>query len=133
MGTEAAKISPMPMTNSTPYVLVVEDNLSLRDLYRSVLSAAGRDVIAVEDGLEALRMVASRRPGAIVLDLVLPGLNGREVYRRLKSSPETSHIPIVIITGGDMSDLPLDQSACFVLKKPITIAQLMAAVETVCA
>lgn len=121
----------MPLTNSTQYVLVVEDDRSLRDLYRSALSATGHEVIAVEDGLDALRMVGNRYPGAIVLDMVLPGLNGREVYRELKSNPETSHIPVVLVTGGDMSDLPLDESACFILKKPTTIAQLLAAVDTV--
>jgi DNA-binding response OmpR family regulator len=116
-------------TNPASYVLVVEDDLSLRDLYRSALRPSGHEVIAVEDGLDALRSVEIRRPDAIVLDMGLPGLNGREVYRELKSSPETSQIPIVIITGGDVSDLPLDQFACFVLRKPITIAQLIAAVE----
>jgi DNA-binding response OmpR family regulator len=117
------------LTNSTPYVLVVEDDLSLRDLYRTALRPAGHTVIAAEDGLEALRIVDNHRPAAIVLDLGLPNLGGRDVYKDLKARPETSHIPIVIITGGDMSDLPLDQFACFVLRKPFTIAQLIAAVE----
>lgn len=110
------------------YVLVVEDDTSVRDLYRSALRAVGYAVIGVEDGFDALRLVESQRPAAIVLDLGLPRLNGRDVYKEIKARPETRSIPIVVVTGNDTRDLNLDDFAC-VLRKPITMDRLVAAVD----
>src|SRR5688572_7854006 len=87
------------------YVLVVEDDPTLRELYRSTLALAGYWVVAVEDGIDALRRVEHRRPDALVLDLALPRVSGRDVERELRSNPETRDIPIVIVSGQDVSDL----------------------------
>ena len=110
------------------YVLVVEDDPTLRELYRSTLELAGYSVVAVEDGIDALRRVEHRRPDALVLDLALPRVSGRDVERELRSNPETRDIPIVIVSGQDVSDLNPDDFAC-VLRKPISPERLMIAVE----
>lgn len=112
--------------NST--VLVVEDDPGLRSLYRAALTSAGYAVIAVEDGLDALHRVANKAPNAVVLDLGLPRLNGRDVSRELKACPDTRDIPIVVVSGTDMHDLDLDDFAC-VLRKPIHPDALVYAVE----
>ena len=100
----------------------------MRELYRSVLRAVGYVVIAVGDGLDALRWMESDRPDAVVLDLGLPRLSGRDVHRELQSSPDTQDIPIVIVSGTDISDLDPKQFAC-ILKKPIRPEALIAAVQ----
>lgn len=100
----------------------------LRELYRSTLKAAGYAVVAVGDGVDALRRVEDERPDAVVLDLGLPRLNGRDVQRELKSAPDTKHIPIVVVSGSDTSDLDPDDFAC-VLNKPISADALIVAVE----
>jgi CheY-like chemotaxis protein len=110
------------------YILVVEDDPALRDLYRSSLRAAGYAVVGVEDGLEALKLVHIGKPRAVVLDLGLPRLSGREVSRQLRSDATTQHIPVMIVTGTDTSDLDPSQFAC-VLKKPISPDDLVDAVE----
>lgn len=69
------------------YVLVGENDASLRELYRSALRAAGYAVVAVEDGIDALRRVERARPEAVVLDLDLPRLSGRDVQKELKAGP----------------------------------------------
>ena len=111
------------------YVLVVEDDPMLRELYRSALRAAGYAVVAVGDGVDALRRVEDKPPDAVVLDLGLPRLNGRDVQRELKSAPDTKNIPIVVVSGSDTSDLDPRDFAC-VLSKPISADSLIVAVES---
>jgi len=118
----------VPAANLERYVLVVEDDPTLRELYRSSLRAAGYAVVAVSDGLDALRRVEREAPDAVVLDLALPRLGGRDVQKELKSAPDTKHIPIVVVSGTDTSDLDPDDFAC-VLNKPIDVDALIAAVQ----
>jgi len=108
-------------------VLVVEDDAGLRELYRSVLTAAGYRVIAVEDGVDALRQLETIHPGIIVLDLALPRLSGRDVQQELASHAETRDIPILVVTGTETRDLDTTGFAC-VLDKPIRPHTLVAAV-----
>jgi DNA-binding response OmpR family regulator len=109
-------------------ILVVEDDPQLRELYRTALKAAGYAVVAVEDGMDALRQIESAIPALVVLDLGLPRLAGRDVHLDLKARSATQHIPIVIVTGAETDDLDTSQFAC-VLRKPIDSSQLVAAVQ----
>jgi DNA-binding response OmpR family regulator len=109
-------------------VLIVEDDPQLRELYRVALRAAGYMISAVEDGADALRQIEQTRPALVVLDLALPRLNGRDVNCELKASSATRDIPVVVVTGTDMSDLDETQFAC-VLRKPCDPDRLVAAVE----
>jgi CheY-like chemotaxis protein len=108
-------------------ILVVEDDEHLRSLYRTALRAAGYAVYAVDDGIDALAFAEQTRPAAVVLDLGLPRLDGRDVQRELAAHPETSRIPIVVVTGQPIDD---DQTefAC-VLQKPVDADALVEAVE----
>ena len=110
------------------YVLVVEDDATLREISRSALRAAGYAVVAVEDGIDALRRVERARPEAVVLDLDLPRLSGRDVQKELKAGSHARHIPIVVVSGSDTSDLDPDNFAC-VLTKPVSADALVVAVQ----
>ncbi len=101
-----------------PRVLIVEDDPGLRDIYKAALTVAGYMVAAVGDGVDALRYVERHLPAAIVLDLGLPRLNGRDVQRELSSTPGTRSVPIVVVTGTEAADLDASQFAC-VLRKPV--------------
>ena len=107
-------------------VLVVEDDPDARAFYKTALSGAGYTVVAVEDGLDALRHVEVYRPSAIVLDLILPRVPGQDVYEELRANPATSTIPVVIVTGADVPDL--GAIAVRLLRKPVTGEALVAAV-----
>ena len=109
-------------------MLVVEDDPQLRELYRSALRYAGHLVIAVEDGVDALRQIELTTPAAVVLDLALPRVGGRDVHSELQSHPHTRRIPVVVVTGTDASDLDAKAFAC-VLRKPVSIDALVAEVE----
>jgi two-component system phosphate regulon response regulator PhoB len=109
-------------------VLVVEDDPALREMYRSVLRSAGYAVVAVNDGAAALRHVDSWRPSAVVLDLALPHVGGRDVHRELKTRNETRDIPVIVVSGTDMSDLDAAEFASL-LPKPIDPDALVRNVE----
>ena len=107
-------------------VLIVEDDPSLRRLYRTMLTVEGFAVVTAEDGFDALRTIEARRPDAIVLDLGLPYLGGRDVARELTANGGPHHIPIVVVTG-EAEDLNEADFDC-VLRKPVTSDQLIDAV-----
>ena len=109
-------------------VLVVEDDPPTRTLYREALAHASYNVIAVEDGLDALRRIAEARPDAVVLDLMLPRVGGWDVYKELRGNPATAHIPVVIVTGSDTRDLEPAASRYF-LRKPVSPDTLCAVVD----
>ncbi len=119
----------VPPAPAKPTILVVEDDAALRRLYRAALQGAGYPVVAVEDGLDALHCIDGQRPGAVVLDLALPRVAGRDVQRELAARPETSRIPIVVVSGGDTSDINPNDVAC-VLRKPVTAETMVSAVES---
>lgn len=115
-------------SRSAVRVLVVEDDPGLRDIYKTALTVAGYVVAAVEDGIDALRYLESYTPAAIVLDLALPRLNGRDVQRELRSDRDRRDVPIVVVTGSETGDLDPSHFAC-VLRKPIDPETLVEQVE----
>ncbi len=118
----------LPPAIATKTVLLVEDDAPSRELYRSALQRGGHDVVTAEDGLAALHCIDAALPQVIVLDMMLPRLGGRDVLRELKSRPETRHIPVVIITGTDVSNLS-ERAGIPVLQKPFELTALVAAVD----
>ena len=109
-------------------ILVVEDDAGLRNLYRSLLRGAGYAVIDVEDGLAALRALETVRPAAVVLDLALPRLSGRDVQREMQSHADTRDIPIIVVSGTDTSDLRDSDFAC-IIRKPLHPDTLIVALQ----
>jgi len=80
-------------------VLIVEDEADVVDLLRYNLSRAGFDVLIANTGDEGLDLARKNRPDIVVLDLMLPGMNGHEVCRELKGDANTAAIPIVMLTA----------------------------------
>jgi CheY-like chemotaxis protein len=118
----------VPTLSSWRKILVVEDDPQLRELYRNALRTAGYVVVAVEDGADALRQIEHSKPALVVLDLALPRVDGRDVHRELKARPETRNIPVIIVSGTDMTDVDAKQFA-YVLRKPCDPDRLVAAVD----
>jgi putative two-component system response regulator len=84
---------------TTKHILVVDDLHENAALLSRFLSPMGFNVHAAHDGVSALQFVEKTPPDVILLDLMMPGMDGFQVCQRLKQSPETRHIPVIIITG----------------------------------
>src|SRR3989337_4033160 len=106
--------SPQPPSSKPPRVLIVDDIPQNVDLVRSLMQAEGYEVTSAANGLEALAQVASAPPDLILLDIMMPTLDGYAVCRQLKARTENRLVPIVLITPlGDEADklLGVDASA----------------------
>ena len=107
-------------------ILVVEDDRRIRDMLRRGLIFEGYEVEACEDGEAALRSARDRLPDAVILDLMLPGMDGLEVCRRLRSA---SSVPILMLTARDAvpDRIPgLDAGADDYMIKPFAFDELLA-------
>lgn len=82
-----------------PKILIIEDDILMMDIYSTVLSNAGCRVIKAWNGEDGLRVVAEDCPSAIVLDLVMPKMNGFDVLERLKADPATRGIPVLVVSN----------------------------------
>ena len=85
--------------NGRATVLIVEDDEDSRYVYGIVLEERGFSVVMARSGDEGLRLARESRPGAILMDVSIPGLDGWTVTERLKGDPETTGIPVIIITA----------------------------------
>ena len=127
--------SPYVQQTSTagPSVLVVEDNDTTRRRIATLLRAHGYEVVEASDGLDALRKVSERRFYAIVLDLVLPKLDGWQFRAAQLRDPNIASVPTVILTvqslrASDLYSLRTTES----VQKPFEDAHLLQAVERAC-
>jgi CheY-like chemotaxis protein len=80
-------------------ILLVEDSRILRRENQTALLKVGHEVICAEDGEIALQLAHDCTPDLILLDMIIPKVNGPEVLKRLKSDPDTSHIPVVVVSS----------------------------------
>jgi len=85
-------------------VLLVEDNPVVMAVYRSGLSMAGFTVDTANDGAAALAHAAATTPDVIVLDLMLPIIDGFEVLRRIRADPTLTHVPVLVFSNSYTSD-----------------------------
>jgi twitching motility two-component system response regulator PilG len=85
-------------------ILVVEDEESLLKLQSILLISQGYTVNGVANGQDALARIASYKPDLVLLDIMLPGLNGFEICQRIKSNEATRHIPVIMVTAKKSSE-----------------------------
>ena len=112
-----------------PLVLVADDDPDILLLITLTLERDGYDVVAAKDGLSALGTAVERVPHLVLLDLMMPGLDGYEVTRRLRTEPITKDVPIVIVTAAaeeDQAARALEAGADAYMKKPFSPSGLLA-------
>ena len=106
-------------------VLVVDDEIMTRTMLRMLLEISGYTVVEAEDGIEALQMVAEHQPQAMVLDVMMPNMDGIEVCKRLKAGGETAVLPIIVLSGGKYKDEALAAGANMYMEKPMKTDELL--------
>ena len=127
MNSPGEQPAPAP---SGPRVLVMEDDPSVRGLLQTLLAAEGYDVATASDGLAGLVSATARPPALVLLDLVMPDLGGLRVLEELRSDPQLSSVPVIVVTGQiefvQQLRAQLGENSVFV--KPFGVTELLARV-----
>lgn len=113
-------------------ILVIDDSPSQVTMFRKVLEKHGHEAIFAEDGAAGVALARQSQPDLVLMDVVMPELNGFQATRKLTNDPETAHIPIIMVTTKDQ---PTDkvwgerQGAKGFLVKPVEESDLMAMIN----
>ena len=110
-------------------VLVIDDNQAILQLFERYLTPQHYEVIKARSGPEALQLVADNRPEVIVLDVMMPGIDGWQILRGLKQNPATQPIPILVCSVLKEPELAMSLGAQAYLKKPVDRLELLATLD----
>jgi DNA-binding response OmpR family regulator len=113
-------------------ILVAEDEKHIADMISFKLTNGGHQVVRAQDGEQAISLAARESPELILLDVMMPGLNGYEVLRRLKGNPALRSVPVIMVTAkGHERDVlsGLRGGAVDYIVKPFSLKELAARVE----
>jgi two-component system sensor histidine kinase/response regulator len=134
MNTDAEKSSGMPPEAETPSrILVVDDQPANIQVVGAALGRLGHEIIPASDGPTALRRLALRQPDLILLDLLMPEMDGYEVCRRLRENPDWKDIPVIFLSAADDKDFivrALESGGVDYITKPFNQAELITRVHT---
>jgi two-component system cell cycle response regulator DivK len=109
-------------------ILVIEDHEDNRRIMRDLLTSSGYEVIEAVSGEEGITSAETHRPGLILLDIQLPGIDGYEVARRIKANPDLQKIPIIAVTSYALSgdDVKAFEAGCDAyVTKPFSPRELL--------
>lgn len=129
-----ANVSELLEEDEKRPVLVIDDDPDVRELLRANLTRAGFEVVLAQDGREGIELAQVRRPGLILLDLMMPGVDGFSVLQALKQNSATLEVPVVAMTGHDDVRLRararlLSLGAADLVAKPLDMKSLLAEVQ----
>ena len=93
-------------------VLLVEDDISLSRMYEKKFTSEGYETMTAFDGLEGLEKATKEKPDLVVLDIMMPKLDGIAVFKKMRSNPTTFKIPVLMLTNFDQEDAVFE---CFKL------------------
>ena len=114
-------------------VLIIDDSPTELHLFQNMLEKAGFDTLVADSGEEGLRQAKTALPDCILMDIIMPGMNGFQATRRLTRDPKTASIPIIMITNKDQETdkiWGMRQGAVEYLVKPIADKELVAKINT---
>ncbi len=115
-------------------ILVVDDNEDVAHITASVLTAKGYVVETALDGARALEMIVAESPDCVLLDIMMPNMSGIEVLTRMKESPATAAIPVILVTAKSRDEDVLagyKEGADYYITKPFSAQQLIYGVRLV--
>src|SRR3989344_7268994 len=127
------------MANSRK-ILLVDDDADLRFIYSTKLTSLGYTALQASGGAEGIEMAKREHPDAILLDVIMPGMNGFQTLEKLKAIPETKNIPVIFLTAfGDTTPeglefdkkVALETGAVYYFKKEADLKELTAKIEEV--
>jgi CheY-like chemotaxis protein/chemotaxis signal transduction protein len=114
-------------------ILVVDDSIATRTLEKTLLEAVGFEVIAVADGYQALKVLDVHKVNLVITDVQMPNMDGFELTRKIKSSPQLSHLPVLLVTSlGSDQDKRKGVAAgadAYIVKSQLTEGDLVATIN----
>jgi DNA-binding response OmpR family regulator len=125
---------PLPGAPDRPLILAADDDQHILELVRLALEQDGCEVLTALNGTDALELARTRDPRVCVLDAMMPGLDGFEVARLLAEDERTAHIPVLLLTSMEPSDVAAEGfsvGAADYLQKPFRPGALCARVRAV--
>ena len=121
--------------NETARILVVDDDPEILKVFTLILSAAGYDVVKASTGQQGLQLAREKRPDLVLLDVLLPDLNGMEVCQQIKSDPVLQDVFVVLISGGATNTAykveGLESGADDYMVKPLNSEEFLARIRTI--
>ncbi len=120
---------------STPSIVVIDDDSSIGILTKARLDSHDKyKVFLASNGFDGIKLANIKNPALIILDWVMPGMNGIDVLKQIKSDPNTAHIPVLMLTGknlvGEIEDA-FNAGATDYLTKPLDLKKLSAKVNSI--
>ncbi len=115
-------------------ILIVDDEKGLHATLKPILNAHGFDVVSAYDGEEGLAMVVSEKPDIVILDVIMPGIKGREVCRKIKADPVSMNIPVLFLTAKSSEDdirAEIEAGGCGHISKPINSMPLVRQIQKI--
>lgn len=113
-------------------VLIVDDQATTVDLISASLRLLGHEPISAYNGEQALELLAEHEPDLVLLDMMMPGIDGLETLRRLRKTAGLEHVPVIVVSAGqefDLNDRVQKAGGAVVLPKPISLDQLGAKID----
>ena len=118
------------MSSPLPKILVVDDEPAIRELIVAVLEDEGYDAVGAGSGSRALEMMPSERPDLVLMDIMMPEMDGREALRRMREQPELARIPVVMMSAALAPDRVGQRISAF-LAKPFDLDHLLSTVAQI--
>jgi len=118
-------------TTENRTVLIVEDNPDLAYLWERYLTLKGCQSVSTPLGSEALVLAASTKPSAVILDIMLPEMNGWEILRELRTNQTTREIPVIMCSALDEAERGIAEGADEYLRKPVNLDTFLGALSRV--
>jgi excisionase family DNA binding protein len=117
---------PLELTQSVPMIMLVDDEASILDVLENLMKTSEMEVnvVKVQSGVEALLMIGETKPDLLILDIMMPGMNGFEICKKLKLNPNTQNIKIAAISGDHnpmVRERILNSGADLFFTKPLDI------------
>lgn len=131
-GSEESAARPEPVLPSRRTVLVVDDEPAIRDLIVAVLEDEGYRAVSAGTGNRALELLPLERPDLVVMDVMMPEMDGREAVRRIQATPSHRHIPVVLMSAAHTRQ-SIDHEIAAFLPKPFDLDHFLATIASVIA
>ena len=124
------ELNQHPTEASHKKVLIVEDEPILQEMYKDKFTKEGYEVFTADNGEEGLKEVASHKPDIILLDLMMPVMDGKSMLRKLREVPEFKELPVIILTNaGEVENIHetqrLDEACEFLIKSNVSVDEVV--------